>query len=902
MNRANAATLCFLAAFMATACDCGRKSGLNTVTGDGVGPASIDFGNEQVGQTKTLGSQLILTNKGGGTLGINGYQITGPNAADFSLTAHLPTSVLAGGDIQTALLFKPSAAGTRTATLQITTDSVESPSINISLTGLGVQILICMQPSTLDFGKVQIKGTPVIEKTVLTNCGGSPATMQFNSTPIEGPNAADFTVSGQTNTTLQPGTTMTLTVAYAPGVVGASTADIPFVACNGCSAQRVSLTGQGVDGVLAFTPNPINYGPVQDGMTVNTIVTGTNNGSNAITVTGLTTMNGTPVFVISSAPAIPISVPAMASFTLTVSFSPATPGADSDVLQATYTVADPMVPPRTATDDLSGNATLRPCTLQITPSAVSFGNVKAGVVVTKTLSLKNTGQTNCDASGFKLSASTDPAFALVSPPTTLTIAPATSATLTATFTAPSTTTPPVRRGQITFQSGDPLNPNASVTLVATLGTSVYSAGWPKWHQNNANTGQSEADTSWLKGTVEWKYFIGPPVGVTQTATTYINSPVVDVTGNIYQVGMNGVLYAIDSTGKLVWSVPVSDPSGDPHPSTPAILADGSMYVASGSDSAAITNGLIQNLFYISNTGTILSSQNYGEDGFDACPGLGNDGTLFLADDDGSLGAQGDPFSALAFSASGSTVTEVGGLALPLTNESERFGIVIADDNTSYWGNNGQYFAITPPGGSGGFQMVAAWPQGSATTPAGVTIIPPSVTTSGNVISDVALDSLVYNHLYAYSAWENFGNTNSVQGVIAALDPGTGAILWTVQLPPGALPTGWTPLASDSGNAAPAVADDGTVYVGNGDGLRAIEGGSGGVNWLFTCSNVSSSPAIGGDGTVFFGTSDGNLYAVHPDGTLRFKIQTGGPVSSSPAIAIDGTVYFISDDGNLYAIQ
>lgn len=123
------------------------------------------------------------------------------------------------------------------------------------------------------------------------------------------------------------------------------------------------------------------------------------------------------------------------------------------------------------------------------------------------------------------------------------------------------------------------------------------------------------------------------------------------------------------------------------------------------------------------------------------------------------------------------------------------------------------------------------------------------------------------------------------------------------LPQSPLPTGWTPLQSDSGNAAPAVADDGTVYVGNADGLRAINGATGAVNWIFKCANVSSSPAIGGDGTIFFGTDDGNVYAVNADGTIRFKVTTGGPVSASPAIsAIDGTVYVTSDDGNLYAIK
>ncbi len=125
---------------------------------------------------------------------------------------------------------------------------------------------------------------------------------------------------------------------------------------------------------------------------------------------------------------------------------------------------------------------------------------------------------------------------------------------------------------------------------------------------------------------------------------------------------------------------------------------------------------------------------------------------------------------------------------------------------------------------------------------------------------------------------------------------------SLALPPSQLPAGWTQLCSDYGNAAPAVAADGTVYVGNSDGLRSVVGASGQVNWLFPSANVSGSPAIGGDGTVFFGCSDGTFYAVNPDGSARFSLNLGAPLSSSPAIAEDGTVFVTSDDGVVWGIK
>ena len=91
-------------------------------------------------------------------------------------------------------------------------------------------------------------------------------------------------------------------------------------------------------------------------------------------------------------------------------------------------------------------------------------------------------------------------------------------------------------------------------------------------------------------------------------------------------------------------------------------------------------------------------------------------------------------------------------------------------------------------------------------------------------------------------------------------------------------------------------------MGNADGLRAVDPATGAVKWRFATANVTDAAALGADGTIFVGTQDGTLYALHPDGTLRFTVKTGGQLASSPAIASDGTVYVVSDDGNLYAIR
>ena len=48
-----------------------------------------------------------------------------------------------------------------------------------------------------------------------------------------------------------------------------------------------------------------------------------------------------------------------------------------------------------------------------------------------------------------------------------------------------------------------------------------------------------------------------------------------------------------------------------------------------------------------------------------------------------------------------------------------------------------------------------------------------------------------------------------------------------------------------------------------------------LKWKYeTGGNVYSSPAIGADGTIYVGSDDNYLYAINPDGSLRWRFETG----------------------------
>ena len=108
-----------------------------------------------------------------------------------------------------------------------------------------------------------------------------------------------------------------------------------------------------------------------------------------------------------------------------------------------------------------------------------------------------------------------------------------------------------------------------------------------------------------------------------------------------------------------------------------------------------------------------------------------------------------------------------------------------------------------------------------------------------------------------------------------------------------------------GFSSPAIGSDGTVYFGSDDGWLYALNPDGTLKWRYLIeSELPSSPAIGSDGTVYIGANEHYiLYALNPDGTLKWRYDVQeGTIYPSPAIASDGTVYVGSNDGSLYALN
>lgn len=123
-------------------------------------------------------------------------------------------------------------------------------------------------------------------------------------------------------------------------------------------------------------------------------------------------------------------------------------------------------------------------------------------------------------------------------------------------------------------------------------------------------------------------------------------------------------------------------------------------------------------------------------------------------------------------------------------------------------------------------------------------------------------------------------------------------------------TNYTMLLSSGQSAAPLIAADGTIYVGaNGqdndftnnnsnNGLYAIYP-NGTIKWQFNIDFIGSNGLnIASDGTIY--TCNNRLYAISPNGTLNWKSDMIW-AQGTPAIGSDGTIYIVGN-GELYAYQ
>ena len=115
---------------------------------------------------------------------------------------------------------------------------------------------------------------------------------------------------------------------------------------------------------------------------------------------------------------------------------------------------------------------------------------------------------------------------------------------------------------------------------------------------------------------------------------------------------------------------------------------------------------------------------------------------------------------------------------------------------------------------------------------------------------------------------------------------------------------WARQVGSSQFTTPAIAGDGTLYMACADSNLYALHPDGSMKWTFHAGGPfgRSSPVVAPDGTVYVGADDHDLYAINPDGTKKWTFATGGNVDTAPALGATGTIYIGSTDDNVYAVS
>lgn len=110
-----------------------------------VSPAPVAFANQAVG-TASPSVTIVLSNTGSSTLSLTSITVSGTNASDFSISGTGTTCPLGAGTLNAGLscnvilVFNPPVAGSRSASLNIVSNSSTSPDVD-NLSGAGVTVI-----------------------------------------------------------------------------------------------------------------------------------------------------------------------------------------------------------------------------------------------------------------------------------------------------------------------------------------------------------------------------------------------------------------------------------------------------------------------------------------------------------------------------------------------------------------------------------------------------------------------------------------------------------------------------------------------------------------------------------------------------------------------------------------
>ena len=378
-------------------------------------PSSISWGTVAVGNA---GGQKVatLTNSGSSAITIDSIGLTGTNAGDFAVFSKTCGSTLAASASCTAnIIFKPTASGTRTATLNFTDSAGNSPQ-QIALTGGsgGSTGSVTASPASISFGTVQTSSTSASQNVTVSN--GTSSAVTLSGAGITGTDAGDFAVtSTNCGSSLSASATCTASIDFKPAVTGTLTASWSVTSSSSSTPLIVALSGTGSSGSgsgsAVASPATVSFGTSPVGTPTATFsVTLKNNGTSSFSMTGISVTGADPSDFEETKQTCGTGLAAGGECVISLIFDPTAIGTRTATLSVSDTAGNS---PQTVA--LTGTGAAAPTTtLTFNPSSQSWGSQTIGTTVTKTftltaggsgtLSFNSFGFTGVDSGDFSITA------------------------------------------------------------------------------------------------------------------------------------------------------------------------------------------------------------------------------------------------------------------------------------------------------------------------------------------------------------------------------------------------------------------------------------------------------------------------------------------------------------------
>lgn len=363
----------------------------------GNSPSTLTFASTNVGSTSATQTVTVKasTSAAGGTL--SGFAIStsgdfarlaAPNGGTCGTTV---TTVNTGLSCTVIVAFTPTAAGSRTGTLNIGHSNTLTP-IVIALTGTGTSTsapIASISPTSLTLASTAVGNTSAAQSVTVSNTGTAPLTLSA----ITLSNTADYIISGGTCSaggSVAVGSNCTISVAFKPATTGTRTGTLNISHNAAGSPGSVALSGAATaaPAPVAAQTASLSFGSQNVG-SAGTPQTATlsNNGNAPLVIGTISISSGTEFSVVGGGTcANGASIAAGASCTVSVGFTPSAAGTRSANLVITHNATGGQ-----STTALSGTGVALTPVIGVSPTTLTFSQTVNTTSADQTVTVSNTG-------------------------------------------------------------------------------------------------------------------------------------------------------------------------------------------------------------------------------------------------------------------------------------------------------------------------------------------------------------------------------------------------------------------------------------------------------------------------------------------------------------------------------